>query len=40
MVMIWVVILLGSFVAFMILPEGDGGNMVGVFIFQEGTSPV
>ncbi|MDR2737874.1 MAG: efflux RND transporter permease subunit [Puniceicoccales bacterium] len=43
-VLVWVISLIGTFAAFSILPkaflpEGDSGNMVGVFIAQEGTSP-
>jgi HAE1 family hydrophobic/amphiphilic exporter-1 len=43
-VIIWVASLIGTFAAFAVLPkeflpEGDSGNMFGVFIAQEGTSP-
>jgi HAE1 family hydrophobic/amphiphilic exporter-1 len=43
-VVIWIMSLIGSFLAFSalpktFLPEGDSGNMVGAFIAQEGTSP-
>ncbi|MDR2777031.1 MAG: efflux RND transporter permease subunit [Puniceicoccales bacterium] len=43
-VIVWVISLLGTLLAFKalpktFLPEGDSGNMMGVFIAQEGTSP-
>ncbi|MDR2603025.1 MAG: efflux RND transporter permease subunit [Puniceicoccales bacterium] len=43
-VIVWVVSLLGTFLTFAalprtFLPEGDSGNMMGMFIAQEGTSP-
>ncbi|MDR2778748.1 MAG: efflux RND transporter permease subunit [Puniceicoccales bacterium] len=43
-VIVWAISLLGTFLTFValpktLLPEGDSGNMMGVFIAQEGTSP-
>ncbi|MDR1457477.1 MAG: efflux RND transporter permease subunit [Puniceicoccales bacterium] len=43
-VIVWVTSLFGTFLVFValpktFLPEGDSGNMMGVFIAQEGTSP-
>ncbi|MDR1232945.1 MAG: efflux RND transporter permease subunit [Puniceicoccales bacterium] len=43
-VIVWTISLFGTFLAFKalpktFLPEGDSGNMMGMFIAQEGTSP-
>jgi HAE1 family hydrophobic/amphiphilic exporter-1 len=43
-IVVWVLSLVGTFLTFValpkaFLPEGDSGNMSGVFIAQEGTSP-